>query len=945
MVFSQRFIHISGDILDRLFDIRPGEFIRVFLMFSYIFLVISSLMIIKSVATAQFLSQFGASQLPLVFILVAVSAGLIASYYTRVLQKYPLHSLIRQTLIAVISCLLIFWLLISLNLYIDYVLYLFYIWVAIFAVIATSQFWIFANSLFNPREAKRLFGFIGAGAIAGGIFGGYLTKILAGFIGSENLILTSVLFMALCLPVTKRLREHAPESAGDKISLAAKPAEITPRQPAYQLVLQSRHLTFLAGIVGVSVFVAKLVEYQYSAIASRQIPDEDQLTAFFGFWLSNLNLASLLIQLFITRRIVGVFGVGTSLFFLPVAILTGAITILFIPSLWAAVFLKMSDGSLKNSINKSGIELLALPIPSEIKNQTKTFIDIFIDSAATGLSGFLLLLMLGFGATVQQISFLSVIMITIWIMLVMRIRSEYINSFRVKLDGNASRIEPAAIDFQNESIIGGIISVLRGDSNTAILRTLRMIRDVRNERFVPALRQLLQHKSELVKIESLKILYQYRGVDYLEEVEPLVDDPHFDVRLEALHFMFSHTTGDRTRLLQAYIQSDDERTQLAAVLCAARESRNNPVYQSVFGVPQLVSGIFRQITASPEDNAVPFTKIACARIIGAAQLPELYPYLNILLNDPSREVLSAAISACGPTRQMTFVPVIIKHISDSHLRPTVISTLSAYGADILSFLADHLRNPYVDRSVRINVPRVLSYIPLQRSVNILLENLEQPDLKIRYEVIKSLNRLRAAVPDLQFDDVYLERTILREAHDYLNTLAVFYKQSHFSGDPGNTGVVTARTALIRLMEKRLDDNLRRIFRLLGLKYPPADIFTAYRGIQSRRPDIRANSVEFLDNLLEAGLKKYIIPIVETAMLETIIDRTLDQLGIRVPGEVEILQGLLSGNDTALIRKALALVAELNDARYLPYVGALINHPEETVHFAAVSALRKMGFPV
>lgn len=74
------------------------------------------------------------------------------------------------------------------NLAEGWILYIFYVLVAIFAVISSSQFWIFANLIFNAREAKRLFGLIGAGAIAGGIFGGYLTNFLAPIIRSENLI-------------------------------------------------------------------------------------------------------------------------------------------------------------------------------------------------------------------------------------------------------------------------------------------------------------------------------------------------------------------------------------------------------------------------------------------------------------------------------------------------------------------------------------------------------------------------------------------------------------------------------------------------------------------------------------------------------------------------------------------------------------------------------------
>ncbi|GAK98417.1 hypothetical protein JCM19314_2448 [Nonlabens ulvanivorans] len=65
-----------------------------------------------------------------------------------------------------------------------FLVYAFYLFVGIYALLVTSQFWVLANVIFNIREAKRLFGFIGAGGIAGGIAGGYVTSILVPFTGN-----------------------------------------------------------------------------------------------------------------------------------------------------------------------------------------------------------------------------------------------------------------------------------------------------------------------------------------------------------------------------------------------------------------------------------------------------------------------------------------------------------------------------------------------------------------------------------------------------------------------------------------------------------------------------------------------------------------------------------------------------------------------------------------
>src|SRR5919197_451271 len=66
----------------------------------------------------------------------------------------------------------------------------FYVWVNCFGIIAPVQAWSFANSQFDTRQAKRLFGLIGAGASFGAILGGLLARVLVRRVGGAiNLLL------------------------------------------------------------------------------------------------------------------------------------------------------------------------------------------------------------------------------------------------------------------------------------------------------------------------------------------------------------------------------------------------------------------------------------------------------------------------------------------------------------------------------------------------------------------------------------------------------------------------------------------------------------------------------------------------------------------------------------------------------------------------------------
>ena len=71
-------------LIRKIFGIYDGEGQKVALMFSYIFLIIASLLIVKPVRNSLFITHFGVSQLPYAFISVAIFAAIMiitSSFY------------------------------------------------------------------------------------------------------------------------------------------------------------------------------------------------------------------------------------------------------------------------------------------------------------------------------------------------------------------------------------------------------------------------------------------------------------------------------------------------------------------------------------------------------------------------------------------------------------------------------------------------------------------------------------------------------------------------------------------------------------------------------------------------------------------------------------------------------------------------------------------------
>ena len=79
--------------LKKAFDIREGEINRAILMMVYIFLIISTLLIVKPAVNSLFLSKFGVAQLPYAFLLVSLFAAVIITIYSRLLKTISLTNL------------------------------------------------------------------------------------------------------------------------------------------------------------------------------------------------------------------------------------------------------------------------------------------------------------------------------------------------------------------------------------------------------------------------------------------------------------------------------------------------------------------------------------------------------------------------------------------------------------------------------------------------------------------------------------------------------------------------------------------------------------------------------------------------------------------------------------------------------------------------------------
>lgn len=903
------------------FDIREGEYYRVALMQLNIFLIISTLLVIKPTVNGLFMAEIGVEALPKAFLLVAIFAAIVSTLYARLLLRINLNRLMIGTLVISVICLLVFGLLLRFNFSSHIVLYVFYVWSAIFAVLAASQFWILANMVFNAREAKRLFGFIGTGAIVGGIFGGYLTSVLASFFDSEYLLFVGAGMLVFCIPITQHIWKRYVQPNLTVYERKKKKTVVVGEHP-FQLIKKSKHLTFLASIIGISVIVAKLVDYQFSAIAAEKISDPDELTAFFGFWFSNFNILSLLIQVFLTRRVVGKLGVGKSLFFLPISILVGAFSLLFIPELWAAILLKASDAGLKQSVNKSSVELLALPIPIEVKNQTKTFIDVFIDSIATGVGGLLLIFVLnGLELSTSAVSLMIIGFILLWLFFIKKIQKEYLRSFKLKITKIDENETPADFGFtSSNSVLESIQKVLTTGTTAQILYALKKAKPLKAERLFEVVHPLLKYPDGAVRAAALDTLYFLKKNRITQEVESLIKDPDQNVKIRAFEYLIEHSPENLIVLMNQYLNDSDESISSAALISLAIETRDNPVLKEQFQLENRIEKILTRLYTLEDGEQRKFNKLTILKAIGHASIPNQILIIEQFFKDTDVAVKNQAILAAGQTLNSKFITTLVEFLGQVPFKENAATALFNYGSTILPVLFDIAQDSDTEKYVLYHIPFVVQRFGKQTAVDMLFQLMDMANSSVRLSALRALNEMKTNFPFLDFRNNKVIPEILEEARLFQQTLSVFYVQSK-ANNPKHTSdkmeeIAAIRKLLIQLIEQKLDRNLERIFRLLGLKYAPQDVLSIYESIQSQQEDLRINAIEFLDNLLEPSLKKILMPIAETTLLNPVTEEAIRNLEVVIPSEYDCFKLLLEGQNPEIRLMVGRLIRLLDKQQYL-----------------------------
>ncbi len=418
----------SGDApvagwLQRLVKVEPQELPALLWAFSYFFALLCAYYIVRPMRDEMGIAG-GVEHLQWLFtgtFLVMLAAVPLFGWVTSRFSRRQFLPLVYGFFIAT---LLIFFVLFRSGLTQVWVARAFFIWASVFNLFIVSVFWSFMADLFDDVQAKRLFGFIAAGGTAGALAGPALTASLAIPLGPTNLLLISAAALGWAILCIRRLSawRNSPDPE-QSVSVNGSAADPGSDQNAglgggalagLRLIVRSPYLLGICLLILFYTTLSTFLYFQQAQIIRDSFADPAQRTALFAAIDFASNALTLVIQLFLTGRIVQSLGLGWTLALIPLLLGAGFLILGMAPILAVLVTLQVVRRAGNYAIMKPGREMLFVVLDRQEKYKAKNIIDTVIYRSGDVVSAWAYTGLQALGLGLAAIAFLAVPLTGLW---------------------------------------------------------------------------------------------------------------------------------------------------------------------------------------------------------------------------------------------------------------------------------------------------------------------------------------------------------------------------------------------------------------------------------------------------------------------------------------------------------------------------------------------------
>ena len=310
----------AGDRFLARFGVRPEDKTPTALLFSNMFMSGIAIGMIRVCAFTLFLEHWGAEQLALIAILIAVVGMPMTLLIDRLTHRFAVRNYLFTILIVIFSGLAIMRVMlgVSSSPYLFFVLPLFF---ELIYMLFSLQFVALLSRLLNVRQTKRVSGIARSGEFLAEMAGGFLVIVLLNFIGVADLLvvamMTTLLVFSIVSYTVTRFRSTLYVTQQETGSSEASESRLLGmlRLPYVRLI------TFCYITYMFAYFFLEVAFYSYAAV---EFPNEKALAGFIAQFFAIAGFLTMFTMIFLFAPFLRRFGIMGGIVAFPVVIFIGA---------------------------------------------------------------------------------------------------------------------------------------------------------------------------------------------------------------------------------------------------------------------------------------------------------------------------------------------------------------------------------------------------------------------------------------------------------------------------------------------------------------------------------------------------------------------------------------------------------------------------------------------
>ena len=406
--------------------VQPEEAVTAALMTLSVFLLLTAYYLLKTAREPLILLHGGAEVKQYAAAGQALLLVVVVNAYSALARRVGRQKLIATVYLFFVSNLVVFAILARAKVVIGVP---FFLWVGVFNMTAVSQFWSLAADVYTPEQGKRLFAVLGIGSSVGAVAGARVARSLAP-LGPAWLMGVAAAILVVCVVLFTWIDSRA-GSPGRRADEAHHDEPLVHDHVA-RVLMRDRYLLLIAGLMLLLNWVRSNGDYLLdrtllSALQQAKAHGADAatfVTTFKAGYFEWVNIAGLVLQLFVVSRVMNRLGVRTALLVLPAVAFLEYGSYLVAPILSVFLVMKVGESSLEYSLQNTARQALFLVSSRVEKYVGKTVIDTVVVRAGDALTA--LVVWAGSRAAMSTKAFatLNLVLITAWIVAVFAIGRE-----------------------------------------------------------------------------------------------------------------------------------------------------------------------------------------------------------------------------------------------------------------------------------------------------------------------------------------------------------------------------------------------------------------------------------------------------------------------------------------------------------------------------------------